>query len=294
MADPTTTAVAVILVFVMIAVTWLELRVLRRKSRARRDRSARLPEEMQDEAHNALITTRAIASTLSERSGVQSEEVDSWLREAQMAYNRRNYRVALDLTQRARERLVSLKGAQSAQGDAAKLESLASGSASDEPTTKEVLQKQFPPNLIPSRFAISVAEASVEQAVASGRDVTTAQTLLAAARSRFEAQDYGSALSVARQAEKSAKGEAVSVPVPPEPEAVASAEAATSPSAPRPEAPAVVLGSVCPSCGTPMKPDDAFCRKCGTRVVLTKCPSCGAPLLPDDAFCRKCGTRLQR
>lgn len=293
MADTTTTVVAVILVFVMIAVAWLELRVLRRKSRARRERSDRRPEELQDEAHNALITTRAIASTLADRGGVQSEEVDSMLHEAQMAYNRRNYRVALDLTQRTKERLVALKGAQSAQGDAAKLGSLSSGNASDEPTTKEVLQKQFPPNLIPSRFAISVAEASVEQAAASGRDVSTAQSLLGAARSRFDAQDYAGALSVARQAEKSAKGEAVAASLPPVP-TPAAAPSPSSPS-PAPQAPvAIAVGTVCPSCGAPMKPEDAFCRKCGTRVVLSNCPSCGASLLPDDAFCRKCGARLQR
>ncbi len=291
MADTTTTTVAVVLVFVMIVVTWLELRVLRKKSKARRERNERRPEELQDEAHNALITTRAIASTLAERSGVRSEEVDANLREAQMAYNRRNYRVSVDLTRQAKDRLMTLKAAQAAQGDEGKLEALGSSSATDEPTTKEVLQKQFPPNLIQSKFAISVAEASLEQAAASGRDVTAAQSLLTAARSRFDAQDYGGALSVARQAEKSAKGEAVNVAPPPVP---ANGAADTpAPSAPRPVA-AVPIGSACPSCGAPMKAEDTFCRKCGTRVVLSNCPTCGASLLPDDVFCRKCGTRLQR
>lgn len=291
MADTTTTTVAVVLVFVMIVVTWLELRVLRKKSKARRERNERRPEELQDEAHNALITTRAIASTLAERSGIRSEEVDANLREAQMAYNRRNYRVSVDLTRQAKDRLMTLKAAQAAQGDEGKLEALGSSSATDEPTTKEVLQKQFPPNLIQSKFAISVAEASLEQAAASGRDVTAAQSLLTAARSRFDAQDYGGALSVARQAEKSAKGEAVNVAPPPVP---ANGAADTpAPSAPRPVA-AVPVGSACPSCGAPMKAEDTFCRKCGTRVVLSNCPTCGASLLPDDVFCRKCGTRLQR
>ncbi len=293
MADTTTTTIAVVLVFVMIVVTWLELRVLRKKSRARRERNERRPEELQDEAHNAIITTRAIASTMAERSGIQSEEVDSMLREAQMAYNRRTYRVSLDVTQRAKERLVALKAAQTARGDAGKLESLSSGTASDEPTTKEVLQKQFPPNLVPSKFAISVAEATVEQAAASGRDVTAAQSLLTAARSRFDAQDYGAALSVARQAEKSAKGEAVGVPAPPASTGTAP-DAAPSQPASRPTVAAVPVGSACPSCGASMKPEDTFCRKCGAKVVLSNCPSCGASLLPDDVFCRKCGTRLQR
>lgn len=293
MADETTTILMVVLVFVMIAVTWLELRVLRKKARARRERSDRRPEELRDEAHNALITTRAIASSLAERGGIQNEEVDAMLREAQVAYDRRNYRVALDLTGRSKERLMALRAAHQAQGDVAKLETLSPGEESEEPTTKEVLQKQYPPNLVQSKFSISVAEASIESAGAAGRDVASARALLNAARSRYEAQDYGGALSLARQAEKSARGEPVTAAT--APLVVAAPAAVNEPAAPNPPKPAAApVEGACPSCGAPMKPDDAFCRKCGTRAVLTNCPTCGASLLADDAFCRKCGTRLHR
>ncbi len=293
--DDTTTLIVSALVIVMILVVWFELSVLRKKSRARRERSGRRPEELQDEAHNALITTRAIASTMAERSGIHSEDVDAKLDEAQVAYDHRNFRVALDLTKQAKDRLVALKGAQTAQGDVAKLDALGSAPGTDEPTTKEVLAKQYPPNLIQSRFSISVAETSIAAAEGAGRDVTTAKSLLTAARSRFDAQDYGGALSIARQADKSARGEpvAASAAIPaPVPAASASPVASPAPNETRPAA--VAVGSACPSCGAPMKPDDAFCRKCGTRAVLTNCPTCGASLLADDAFCRKCGTRLQR
>ncbi len=293
MADTTTNIIVVVLVIVMIIVTWLELRVMRRKSKSRKQRLANRPEELRDEAHNALVTTRAIASTVSERGGIQSDEVDSLLREAQMAYNRRNYRVALDLTKRAKDRLVSLRADQATRGDLAKLESASADAADEEPTTKERLQKEYPPNLAQSRFAISVAEATIESGATAGRDVTQARALLAAAHSRYDAQDYSAALSVARQAEKSAKGEPVALTTPAS--AASSSPAAAAPSAPEAPRPAAVApGTVCPSCGAPIKPDDAFCRKCGTRVVLTSCPNCGASLLADDAFCRKCGTRIQR
>lgn len=294
--DTTTDIILVVLVIVMIVVMWIELRVMRKRSKARRQRSARRPDEIQDEAHNALITTRAIASTMAERGGIRSDEVDGMLQEAQTAYDRRNYRVAIDLTERVKDRLMSLKSAQAAQGDASKLESLSTGPASEEPTTKEVLQKQFPPNLAPARFALSVAEASIEEGAAASRDVGTARSLLASARSRFDAGDYGGALSLARQAEKSAKGEPETASIPAAPlAAVAAPAAAPSPEANAPKEPAAVPpGSVCPSCGTSMKPDDVFCRKCGAKVVLTNCPSCGSSLQADDVFCRKCGTRLQR
>lgn len=294
MADTTTSIIAVVLVFVMIAVTWLELRYMRRRSKSRKLRSTSRPDDLQDEAHNALVTTRAIASTMAERGGVQSDEVKSLLREAQMAYSRRNYRVTLDLTKRAKDRLVSLRGQQASLGDLTQLDAVPSDAASDEPTTKELLQKEYPPNLVQSKFAISVAEASIESGAGSGREVVQARTLLVSAKSRFDAQDYSGALSVARQAEKSARGEAVAASVP-SPSSPPSHGAPSVPAdAPRPSPAAVPVGSVCPSCGTPMKADDAFCRKCGTRVVLTNCPNCGASLLVNDAFCRKCGARIQR
>lgn len=295
MADDVTTILIVVLAVVMIAVVWLELHYLRRKSKSRRQRVARRPEELQDEAHNALITTRAIASSLSERSGIRSEEVDSLLREAQLAYGRRNYRVAIDLTTRAKERLATLRTEPASPPPAASpdglpsLDDLAPPSEDEEPTTKALLQRDYAPNLIPARFAISMAETSIADGQSASRDVTQAQSLLTSARSRFEAKDYSGALTVARQAEKSARGQPVTAVMPPAPAASGGPTSGARPAASAPIA--VVPGSVCSSCGAALKPDDAFCRKCGTPVV-TKCPTCGNQLLADDAFCRKCGTRI--
>ncbi len=292
MADDTTTIISVVLVFVMIAVVWLELRYLRQKSKARRERVGKRPEELQDEAHNAVITTRAIASTLAERNGIRSDEADSLLREAQMAYNRRNYRVALDLTTKARDRLSTLRAEHAAQGDLAKVAAAPPPADDEEPTTKEILQKEYPPNLIQSKFAIQVAESSITDGEASGRDVVQARSLIVAAKARFEMQDYSGALTIARQAEKSARGEPVTVSVPPPP----GPAAVVPPSAAAPAAKAgpvaVAVGSTCPSCGAPMKAGDTFCRKCGAQAIQSSCPNCGADLLPDDAFCRKCGARI--
>jgi hypothetical protein len=293
MADDTTTVVIVVLVFVMIAVVWLELRYLRRKSTGRRQRAERRPEELQDEAHNSLITTRAIASTLAERGGIRSDEVDSLLREAQMAYNRRNYRVAIDLTAKAKDRLAALRKEHAAQGDMAKVAAPPPPASEDEePTTKEILQKEYAPNLIQSKFAIALAESTIVEGQTAGRDIVQAQSLVVSAKARFEAKDYSGALTIARQAEKSARGESVTVSVAPASIASAMPNSPAVSSAAKPAPAAVALGSACPSCGAPMKAEDTFCRKCGTRVVQTHCPNCRTDLLPDDAFCRKCGTRI--
>jgi class 3 adenylate cyclase/DNA-binding SARP family transcriptional activator/predicted ATPase len=54
------------------------------------------------------------------------------------------------------------------------------------------------------------------------------------------------------------------------------------------ERPALVR---CPNCGDSRPPGTAFCRVCGSRLLL-HCPSCGAALPVDAAFCGRCGARL--
>src|SRR6266516_1308051 len=153
MADPATdqVTVAVILFAVARAVfTFFELRFLRKRMKNRRVRTAKRDEELSDEAHNTIVTTKAILAAL-ERQGIRSEESASWLREAETAATRRNYRVAIDLTAKAKGRLLALKSAQASKGDLAKLDRLPRSSGSDEITTKEIIQKEFPPNLMQSK-----------------------------------------------------------------------------------------------------------------------------------------------
>ncbi len=143
MADPATdqVTVAVILFAVALAVfTFFELRFLRKRMKNRRVRTAKRDEELSDEAHNTIVTTKAILAAL-ERQGIRSEESASWLREAETAATRRNYRVAIDLTAKAKGRLLALKSAQASKGDLAKLDRLPRSSGSDEITTKEIIQK---------------------------------------------------------------------------------------------------------------------------------------------------------
>jgi hypothetical protein len=273
MADDSVT-VALVLVLVAIgAAIFLETRFLRRKMKNRRVRAAKRDEEAQDEAHNAIVTTKAIIASL-ERQGIRTEESAGWLREAEVANARHNYRVAVELTGRAKARLLSLKSAQASKGDLAKLDLLSSAGSTEAMTTKEALQKDVPANLLQSKFSIGVAETALEEGRVAGRDTTQATQLLEAAKARFEAKDYAGALSVARLSKRAADGEVVdaTIPVP-----VAAPPSATS------------VGPMCQSCGSPLHADDMFCRKCGMRVVSTACASCGASLLPDDAFCRKCG-----
>lgn len=279
MADSDAATVGLVVAVVAFAlVGFFETRLLRKKRKNRRIRSPKGESDLPDESHNAIITTKAILSSL-ERQGARSEEAASWVREADVAHSQGHYRVALDLTRRAKERLLSVKAAQVKQGDIPKLEQLSVAGSGDEVTTKEVLQKEVPPNLLQSKFSIQMAQTAVEEARVAGRDIDQATQLLEAAQGRFEAKDYDAALTIARQSKRAAGGEKVSVSVPVRVVAPPTASPSVRP---------------CPSCGASLRPDDSFCRKCGTRMAPTTCPSCGTSFLPDDSFCGKCGAPVDR
>lgn len=282
MADGLTDAFAIAIVLMVVAIlviAYLEMKYLRKSMKARRVRAAKRIEQVPDEAHNALITTKAFMEVM-ERDGVGSEEVTSLVRQAQMAYERRNYRVTMDLASQAKERMMSLKARRVAKGDLAKLETAPVTGGGDEATTKELLQKEFPPNLPQSRFTMALAQTALEEARSAGRDVSEAERLLAQAQGKFDGKDYTAALAVARHARRAAEqGAPASAPAP----SVTVVAQVPSPSA----------ALACVSCGTSLQADDLFCRKCGTKVTPRGCPTCGATLLADDAFCRKCGTRVE-
>ena len=277
-ADPVTIAlVGVVVAFAIIGV--FEMRFLRKKMKNRRVRTPKGESELPDSAHNAIVTTKAIISSM-ERQGIRSPEASAWVREAEMASQRHNYRVVLELTGKARERLLALKSAHVAQGDLVKLEQLAPVGAADEVTTKEMLQNEIAPNLVQSKFSIDLAVSALDQARLNGRDVTQASGFLDAAKGRFDAKDYDGALSMARLSKRAADGQTVEAPA-------RATVVLTAPLAP-PTAPV----RSCPSCSAALGTDDVFCRKCGMRLVPSTCASCRADLLSDDAYCRKCGARV--
>jgi predicted RNA-binding Zn-ribbon protein involved in translation (DUF1610 family) len=270
-SDPATIGVAALGIGLIFVMGYAEMRFLRKKMKNRRIRAVKNDSELPDQAHNGIITTKAIAATL-DRQGIRSPEVGAWLDEAELAYQRGNYRVTQDLVRKAKDRLMNLKSAQASKGDVGKLEQL-STVGSEEITTKELLTKEVVPNLLQSKFSIEVAGTALEQARSGGRDVTQAAELLQAAKGRFDSKDYDGALTMARLSKRAADGQKVEVP----------ARGPPTPSS------AVRVTQACPTCGAAIQSDDTFCRKCGARLEVPSCPSCGASLLTDDAYCRKCG-----
>src|SRR3989337_2174993 len=104
MADLDAFTIGVIIMIVVIA--FLEMKYLRKSMKARRVRASKRIAEMPDDAHNALLTAKAFMESM-ERCGVRSEEVVSLVRQAQVAYERRNYRVVRDLASQAKTPQIS-------------------------------------------------------------------------------------------------------------------------------------------------------------------------------------------
>src|SRR5207247_10405518 len=97
MADDAVTVAVVLLLVSLGIATFLETRYLRKKMKNRRVRTATRDEEVQDNAHNAIITTKDIMSS-HELQGIGSSEDVALLNEAPAEHPNYTFRSAADAT----------------------------------------------------------------------------------------------------------------------------------------------------------------------------------------------------
>lgn len=272
--DPVRVTVIAAMVIVLLGVAYFEIRMIRNRRRRRETRG-----DAPDRANNVILSTKSIADAVA-RGGVRSLEADDLIREAETALKNRNYRVAIELADRAKALLRNEKAQYQAKGDLTKLEA-AKPSGSDELTTKEKLAKEMPANYMQAKFSMNLAREEVDAARSRGRDVTEAERLLAAAQGTMDAQDYTAALAQASRVRHLLEATTVASP-----------RAASNPTTPVSTV-TTAKARPCSACGAAVPTGDTFCRKCGAPVLRPRgCASCGAEVAPEDAFCRKCGTKM--
>ncbi|MFQ6107788.1 MAG: zinc ribbon domain-containing protein [Thermoplasmata archaeon] len=254
------TIVLVMILVIFAIITFIELRYFRKRRMA-----VSKKEPLEDRAFNALLNARAISNTLA-RDGTDLSGVNEVLGRARAALETGDYRGSLELTDRAKDMMKTVKVKSDApsmlEGEGEFLES--------QPTTKEVLKDKFPDNYLESRFSRSLAAEAIERARDARLDVSDAERLLRQCDDCVAVEDYTQALSYAVQSKKAAEG-------------VLSVTKAKAPEAP---------GNVCRSCGAGIHVGDKFCRKCGAKAILT-CNHCGKEPEEGDVFCRGCGARLE-
>jgi len=271
--DPVRATVIGLMVIVLFGVAYLEIRMIRNRRRKREALG-----EIPDRAHNALVSVKTIAEALG-RGGVRSVEADDLILEADAALKSRNYRVALELSDRAKGLLRTEKARQQARGDLAKL-ATAKPSQDGEPTTKEKLTKDLPPNYMQAKFSINLVRGEIDAARSRGQDVSEAERMLAEVQATFDTKDYTAALGQASRVRRSLEGTTAAPPT------------AATPPVPAPSVSAAKTRP-CPNCRAAVAVEDTFCRTCGAKVPYARtCPLCGTEVASDDAFCRKCGTKV--
>jgi hypothetical protein len=264
-----------LLIVVVAEVLWMRKRRLTKRM-ASGGTASKSP--LQDDAHNALITGRAIARTL-ERGGTSMTAILSQLDEAKMAYDRGNYRVCSDIVEKAKDSMKAARLKREKKGDLAKLDS-SPPPAEDEMLTKEYITKELPENFVQAKFSISLARDHMEDCRLRALDTEAAALVLQDAENAFEGEDYSTALKLAVRCKNLLPTEEGSLDaIPPEEEVIEITEEQ--------------LKNRCTGCGEFFVEGDDFCRKCGSKIPKAiECEKCGKDADIDDKFCRGCGTEL--
>ncbi len=234
---------------------------------------------LQDDAHNALITGRAIAKTL-DRGGTPMTAVKSQLDKAQVAYDRGNYRVAIDMVETAKDSMKATRLAGEKNGDLAKLDSSPTPPAEDEMLTKEIIAKKTPENFIQAKFSLNLARDHLEKCRVGAMDTEAVALVLQDAEKAFEEKDYTTALKLAVACKNLLATEDGGLEtIPPDEEVIEITEEQ--------------LKNRCTGCGEFLVEGDGFCRKCGAKIPkAAECEKCGKAADIEDKFCRGCGTEL--
>jgi RNA polymerase subunit RPABC4/transcription elongation factor Spt4 len=273
--------VAVTAIFIVVIIgelLWLRSRRLKRRMGAGGS-VKKSKDTLRDDAHNALITGRAIARTL-ERGGTPMIAVWSQLDEAKLAFDRGNYRVCIEIVDRTKETMKSSRLAVEKKGDLAKLESSTPPSGEDEMLTKEYIAKELPENFMQAKFSINLARDRIEDCRKRAIDTEAAALVLQDAERSFDGKDYSTALKLAVRCKNLLGSEEGGLEtIPPEEEVIEITEEQ--------------LKNRCTGCGEFLAEGDSFCRKCGSKIPkAAECEKCGKVAGIDDKFCRGCGSEL--
>jgi len=291
MTDQEKLILVAVLAALMLFIVFFELKVMRGKSKEIRKAS-----QKKDEAFNAILTTRHVINVV-QRQGGNTGSAQRILDQAKLAMQKGEYDRSMDLAEKARGELTnpgrSESEAAAASGGTGKdleevAEKVLSSPKKDITYTGSKLPVDQSSNYMSARFELSAARADLGKASATGKDISSAELLMTDADTAFATGNYTKALSLAVKARKSVGVGGTVETIPLRSKEEAEAEEAE----PVEDAPAA-LGEGCGSCGEPLEKGDAFCGKCGAKVLRERsCDSCGAKAKADDRFCRKCGGKV--
>jgi len=268
---PSETIILIVAVLIMAAVAYLELRYLRSKKQVKLDGNFE-----QDDAYNAVATTRAVAESL-RQNGRDTTEADIIIYQAESAYERREFTRCRELADRARTALRGCKEKDIMNAPETPTEGEEAAGEVEESTAVPANEvRKMPANYLESKFMIDSVRDLLPGAP-EGRKVE-AQEALDLAEKSFSAGDYTEALKQAMRAKRTVSPAKADKPKP------------AAPASPRAAPPVIV--ERCRRCGAELGEGDEFCHACGGPKNVRLCPSCSSEASPEDAFCRRCGTKI--
>lgn len=280
MVDQTLVLVVVVaLTFIVIVIgelVWLRNRRLK-KGMSSGGRVKKM--SLRDDAHNALITGRAIVRTL-ERGGASMEATMNRLEEAKMAFDRGDFRACIDIVDKTKDSMKTARMAAEKRGDLEKLEASPPPPGDEEMLTKEIIAKEMPENFIQAKFSLNLAKDHMEKCRQGAINTDAAALVLQDAEKAFEEKDYTTALKLAVRCKNLLATEDGGLEtIPPDEEVIEITEEQ--------------LKFRCTGCGEFLVESDSFCRKCGAKIPkAAECEKCGKVADIEDKFCRGCGTEL--
>jgi len=274
---PSETLILIVAVVIIAAVAFLELRYLRTKKHVKVDQYLE-----QDDAYNAVTTTRAVAGSLA-NMGKDTSEADVLIYQAEAAYDRREFVRCLELVGKAKNALKSCKEKDLLTAPVEEPKPVDKESSKEESKVVPANEcKKMPQNYLESKFIIDTVKGLLPDAFAEQREA--GQKEIDIAQARFDAGDYSEALKAALRAKR--------ILSPPAPSKDKIPNVPTEVIKPQP-APKGSL-NICFNCGARMSPEDDFCPSCGTKAGLRTCKGCQAVVTADDMFCRRCGIKVER
>jgi hypothetical protein len=277
-----------VLAGLMLFIIYFELRVMRGRSKEIRQSSQR-----KDEAFNAILTTRHVINVV-QRSGRNTRAAQSVLEEAKYSMQKGDYDNAVSLAEKARAELIRPPPPpEDTSGPARDLENMAEEVLSSPKSDKNLYSGTKLPvdqtgSYLSAQFELKGARDDIAKAVAMGKSVSAAEALMTEADAAFEQGNYTRVLSLAVRARRTVGMDGAIETIP-----LKSPEPSEIEEEPVHRAEAGQKRGECAKCGESVDKGDAFCAKCGARVIVDRtCENCGAKAKSADKFCRKCGGKI--
>ncbi|MFO8109845.1 MAG: zinc ribbon domain-containing protein [Thermoplasmata archaeon] len=257
-----------------------------RIKKARADRSL----DTEDKAYNSVVSTKSICRVLGEK-GYNMSQAEVLLERAELALEANDSSKALQLTEKAKERIESAKkkGIQpiDATSDTASFDELEDQKVIEFEERKERL-RSLPENYMESKFQIEVARDMVEE-----KGDKEARRLLGIAEEKYSTEDYSGALSYAVKCKKWVDEDSAGLLSGQKVDRIKDEGVVDDVVVKNISAPEEEEVYECMECGAVVSEDHKFCNKCGAKIEFNKtCSECGTEIRSSYNFCPECGGEL--